>query len=216
MNQNLSQKAENYFMGTRPEMIEFVPSECKRVLEVGCGQGAFGAYIKERNKAEVWGAELMDDQAKVAATRLDKVITGDFVQNIKKLPKSYFDCVIFNDSLEHLTDHYLVLQELKKNLIPGGFIAGSIPNFRFYRNIKEILFKKEFQYISAGILDYTHYRFFTKKSIIRTFNECGYEIVNLKGINEDRNKKLKILNFLLFGFLSDMKYVQFGVTAKAI
>ncbi|OHD58679.1 MAG: hypothetical protein A2014_08110 [Spirochaetes bacterium GWF1_49_6] len=213
---DLSKKFDDYFMGNRPEVLEFVPVECKKILEVGCGQGGFGAIIKERNNAEVWGAELMEEPAKVAATRLDKVLTGDFESQLKNLPKNYFDCVIFNDSLEHLTDHYRVLQEVKKLLIPGGYIAGSIPNFRFYRNIKEILFKKEFKYISAGILDYTHYRFFTEKSIVRTFNECGYEIVRLNGINEDKNKKLKILNFFLFGFLRDMKYVQFGITAKSV
>ncbi|OHD53699.1 MAG: hypothetical protein A2Y33_07195 [Spirochaetes bacterium GWF1_51_8] len=203
-----------YYSSERAEMFEFIPSECKKILDVGCSQGAFGQILKERNKAEVWGAELMEEHAKVAKTRLDKVIVGDFEANLSKLPDRYFDCVIFNDSLEHLKDHYKVLTDLQTKLVPGGYVVGSLPNFRFYRNIKDVLFKKEFKYVSSGILDYTHYRFFTEKSIRRTFAECGYDIVTLKGINGDENRKLKLLNFILFGFLKDMKYVQFGITAR--
>jgi 2-polyprenyl-3-methyl-5-hydroxy-6-metoxy-1,4-benzoquinol methylase len=209
-------KPNVYYEGHRPEMVDFVPIGCKRVLEVGCGKGAFGAAIKERNGAEVWGIEIMEEYGKTAKKQLDKVMIGDFEVLLEKLPENYFDCAVFNDSLEHMRDHYKVLTEVKKRLVPGGYISASIPNFRFYRNIKEVLFKKEFQYMSAGILDYTHYRFFTKKSIVRTLNECGYEIVTLEGISEDKNRKLRLLNFLLFGFLSDMKYVQFGLTAKSV
>lgn len=210
------EKPNLYYISDRPEMISFVPTECKKILEVGCGQGLFGSAIKERNGAEVWGIEIMEEYGKIAKKKLDKVMIGDFEVLLEKLPKNYFDCAVFNDSLEHLRDHYNVLTEVKKRLIPGGYITASLPNFRFYRNINEILFKKEFQYMPAGILDYTHYRFFTKKSIIRTFNECGYEIVKIEGISEDKNRKLRLLNLLLFGFLSDMKYRQFAITAKAI
>ena len=208
------EKDNQYYGSERPETYEFIPLECKKILDVGCGQGKYGEIIKDRNQAEVWGAELMEDQAKIAKKRLHKVLVGDFEANMKSLPDRYFDCVIFNDSLEHMKDHYKVLNDIKAKMVPGGYIAGSIPNFRYYRNIQEVLFRKEFQYVPAGILDYTHYRFFTEKSIRRTFAECGYEILTFKGINPDENRKLKLLNLLLFGFLKDMKFWQFGITAQ--
>lgn len=66
--------------------------------------------------------------------------------------------------------------------------------------------------ISEGILDYTHYRFFTQKSILRIINEFGYEVLNLKELKPDKNRILKNAKIFVFGFLSVMKYIQFGIT----
>ena len=207
-------KNGSYYANTREEMLDFIPVECRHILEVGCGEGKFGLLLKSRNEAEVWGAELMEEPAKTAKKNLDKVLVGDFEEQIKNLPKKYFDCIVFNDALEHLKDHYNVLRELRKCLIDGGTIACSIPNVRYYKVLIEILFKKEFHYVHAGVLDYTHYRFFTKKSIVRTFEDCGYEIVKIRGLRGV--KKWPLIKKVLFFFLGDKKFVQYGVTARAV
>jgi ubiquinone/menaquinone biosynthesis C-methylase UbiE len=143
-------------------------------------------------------------------------VLNDFFHEELPLPKNYFDCIIFNDVLEHMTDPWAAL-EFSKSLLKCQsdiYIIGSIPNFRFWGNIKEIILQKDFNYKSSGILDKLHFRFFTFKSIKRMFEECGYEIEIVKGINEEVNWKFKLLNFLLFNSINDMRFLQFAFVAK--
>lgn len=56
-------KPHDYFSNTREEMIHFLPNNAKSVLDVGCGDGVFAKAVKKKNSAEVWGIELMEDEA---------------------------------------------------------------------------------------------------------------------------------------------------------
>lgn len=201
-------------MGTRVEMMPFVPEKAKRVLEIGCGAGKFCEMVKTRNNAEAWGVEPCLEMADDAAGRLNKVIRATFDQAIKELPEHYFDCVIFNDVLEHLVHPKNVLTETKKLLADHGCVVASIPNIRHYGNLVRLLFFKDWKYLESGILDYTHVRFFTKKSIIRLFEESGYHIVKIKGINQVFNLKWMIYYLYSLGFGYDTRFAQFGCTAE--
>ena len=106
-----------YYTDQREEMTLFIPLSCKHILEVGCGEGNFGKLLKDERNVEVWGIELSETAAKVAGTRLDRALSGDFHLNYPQLPKSYFDCVVFNDVLEHFTDPEKVLLLCKEKLL---------------------------------------------------------------------------------------------------
>ena len=204
-----------YFNNIREEMMEFVPVSCKNTLEIGCSEGRFSTLIKERNNAEVWGVEMNSDASLVAEKVLHKVINKDFFAALPLLPLNYFDCIIFNDVLEHFTEPLDVLKEVKKHLNPEGVIVSSIPNVRFVGNLVDLLIKKDWEYKEeGGILDATHYRFFTKKSIIRLYNQAGFEVVKIKGINPTGSIKVKLLNLLTFGFTNDIQYLEFASVAK--
>jgi 2-polyprenyl-3-methyl-5-hydroxy-6-metoxy-1,4-benzoquinol methylase len=94
-------KAGDYFAEARAEMLPFVPANCHRLLDVGCGVGGFGASLKETRQIEIWGVELVSSVAAKATTKLDRVITGLFEPETK-LPSGAFDCIVFNDVLEHM------------------------------------------------------------------------------------------------------------------
>ena len=59
-------KPDGYYNNVRQEMLAYLPANAKKVLDVGCGNGAFAATIKTKNSAEVWGIEYMDEEAKQA------------------------------------------------------------------------------------------------------------------------------------------------------
>lgn len=82
--------------------------------------------------------------------------------------------------------------------------------------LKERLFDNYIKkkYTDSGTLDYTHLRFFTKKSIVRLFEKCVYEITKIEGINAAAGKKYKIINALLLNRLKDWKFMQFAIRAK--
>ncbi|OGU15590.1 MAG: hypothetical protein A2X61_03210 [Ignavibacteria bacterium GWB2_35_12] len=212
---NINNKTDSYYEGERREMLEFIPAECRRILEVGCGAGKFGYSLKLRSKSEVWGIEMNEKQADKAKQLLDKVICRGLETNLKDLEDGYFDCIVFNDVLEHIAYPNDVLIDLKAKLTEKGFIVASIPNVRYIINLKELLWNRDWRYRNEGILDNTHLRFFTKKSIIRIFDECGYEIVKIKGINPyGRKLFFGIFNILTLGFFSDSKYLQYGCLVR--
>ncbi len=154
-----------YYQCDRAEMLPFVPQSVSRVLEVGCGAGRFGAEIRRSRKAEVWGIEAIPEIAAQAAERLDRVLTKNIEDGALELPSDYFDCIIFNDVLEHLTYPWAVLRSLRHALRASGCVVASIPNIRYYHTLKALVVRKEWEYVDDGILDRTHFRFFTKKSI---------------------------------------------------
>lgn len=211
---NLTEKPQDYFALERPEMIGFVPLTAKTILEFGSGEGNFGNALKLRNDAEVWGIEIDENAAKISQQKLHKVVVGDALQKIKELPNNYFDAIIFNDVLEHLYDPYSALEKLKNKLSPTGVIVASIPNIRFFRFFFDFVFKGNWEYTPNGIMDKTHIRFFTKKSIDGLFSKQGYTIITKKGINKSKSIKPVIASVLTLGAWSDIAYLQFAVVAK--
>lgn len=207
-----------YFEIERHEMLRCIPQESSVILDVGCAVGSFGHLIKSKRSAEVWGVEINDYAASIAAKKLDKVICGAFDETID-LPENHFDCIVFNDVLEHFVDPYSALLYSKTLLRDGGKIVASIPNVRYFDNIWKLLVDKNWEYTQNGILDRTHLRFFTRNSIIKTFNDLGYEIESIEGINPlekehpHRAKKFRILNSILLNKIEDMRYIQFAVVA---
>ena len=206
-----------YYEFARPEMIEFVPKTAERVLEVGCGSGGFGSLLKlQRPGVEVWGLEPNDEAASRAAERLDCVICDVLHPSIPRLDGQLFDCVVFNDVLEHLARPESALDDVKKYLTDQGVVVASIPNILHFYQISSILIEQDWKYQDSGILDNTHLRFFTKKSIIRLFEQSGYRLLDIKGIYESFGLKYRILNLLTFNHLRDWRYVQFAVVAKPL
>lgn len=195
-------------------MLQYIPDSCKTILEVGCGDGAFGTVLKSKFGAEVWGVELSKTSAEVARKVIDRVICGDFATMIDTLPQQYFDCLVFNDVLEHFIDPFSLLKGIKNLLNDGGYIVSSIPNVRYIGNLVELLIHKDWQYKSDGILDITHYRFFTKRSIARMFTNAGYDVITIEGINRTKSIKTKLLGLLTLGSFSDVDFMQIAIVAR--
>jgi 2-polyprenyl-3-methyl-5-hydroxy-6-metoxy-1,4-benzoquinol methylase len=206
---------EEYYGKDRPEVSARIDRSARRVLDVGCGAGMFGASIRRRQGAEVWGLEVNVEAATQAEAQLDRVLIGDALESVRQLPDDYFDCMVFNDVLEHLVDPYAVLGEAKRALTRSGVVVASIPNVRYARVLFELLVQKDWHYQPWGVLDRTHLRFFTRKSIARMFEEQGYEIISLEGINPTQSRYYLPINLMTLGLFSDAKHMQYLCVARA-
>ena len=205
----------NYYQFSRSEMLPFVPLEAKKILEVGCGDGIFLGELAKRQNAEVWGVELDSNAAMKAKSKTEKIFNLSIEDAINQLPKNYFDCIIFNDVLEHLSDPNKVLKLMHQLLAHQGCVVVSIPNVRFLPQIYHYIIQKDWKYDpNGGILDITHLRFFTKKSIIRMFDETGYSIEKIEGINPIELFKYKILINMSLGFLEDTRFMQYACVVR--
>jgi 2-polyprenyl-3-methyl-5-hydroxy-6-metoxy-1,4-benzoquinol methylase len=206
-------KPAEYHAHARPEMLEFVPQGARRILDVGCGEGHFGALLKQRG-AEIWGVEPATQAAARATEKLDRVLTMNIESALATLPPQGFDCVVFNDVLEHLVDPGAVLLRARELLSADGLVVCSIPNVRYFRNLWNLVAHKQWRYEDEGILDRTHLRFFTERSIVDMFDEHGFEIVRMQGINGFTSWKFSLLAKLSLGLLSDVFHLQFACVAQ--
>lgn len=204
-------------------MLRFIP-KCKdaRTLEIGCGTGAFSRLLV--GCSEKWGIEP-SEAGDIAVNHLTTVLKGTFDEVKSKLPKSYFDIVICNDVIEHMPDHQQFFGEISQFMRPDGVIVGSIPNVRFYDNMFKMLFEKDWLYKEDGILDKTHLAFFTERSLRRTIERSGFELLDLRGLNLDvqidysRKSRLyfflaRVLSRATMGYFYDIRYLQFGFQAR--
>ncbi len=207
-------KANDYFNHERPEMMAFLPKECKTLLDVGCGEGTFAVQIKNKLGLEAWGIELMEEPGREAQKRLDKVFMGPCEDYLEDLPDNYFDVIYCNDVLEHLVDPYTALSILKEKLSEKGVVISSIPNIRYHSAFKKIILQKNWEYEEHGIFDKTHMRFFTKKSIVKMYTDLGYTIVSHVGINRTRSLKPYLYNIPFFFTAMDMFYLQYATVAR--
>jgi SAM-dependent methyltransferase len=98
----------------------------RRVLEIGCGQGGFGARIAGR--AEYLGVEPDRASCQVAAERIQPRGgqvwhgTSDLVD-----PTDRFDLLCAFEVLEHLPNDKDALRDWTTRLAPGGHILVSVP-----------------------------------------------------------------------------------------
>lgn len=207
-------KPEGYYNNDRPEMLKYLPENPSKILDVGCGDGAFGRALKEKSQAEVWGIEYRKEEAVKAKKVLDKVFIGPCEEYIGELPDDFFDVIFFNDVLEHLTDPYAVLGNIKSKLKKGGVVISSIPNIRYYKAMIKFVFGRDWKYQAHGVMDKTHYRFFTDKSIKRMYEEQGYEILQHEGINGSSSLRPWLYNIPFLFTQLDVRFMQYATVAR--
>jgi len=206
--------ATTYYRQPRPEMLRFVPATAKRVLELGCAEGAFAATVRRRACAEVWGIESNSQAAERARAVIDRVLVGDADERITELPDTYFDAIICNDVLEHLVNPCTTLTHLRRKLMPDGVVVASIPNIRFIPALSKIVFHKDFPQDDVGIFDRTHLRFFTRKSIVRLFETAGFTMQRMKGINAYYGPFSVLLTLFSLGYFADGFYTGYACVAS--
>lgn len=172
----------NYYEGVNSELLSMLPKEARTVVEIGCGAGRFAAAYRTINPTVRYlGVELFEEAAQKAATQMDAVIIGNieksnvFSELEKKLGESGIDVLVFGDVLEHLLDPWDILAKFKQIMSPNGCCVACIPNISHWTILAGLL-HGEWNYSDFGLLDRTHLRFFTKKTMIELFQNTGWQV----------------------------------------
>ncbi len=211
--------ASGYHSHARPQMRRFVPAEARILLDVGCGDGAFAAGLREERPGgdlQIWGLELDPDAGARAQAHLHRVLIGPAQTTVTSLPAATFDCVVLNDVLEHMAWPEEFLRALHRVLRPGGVLVASIPNVRYFPHLWGLVVRGDWEYRDEGILDRTHLRFFTRQSMQGLFARSGFALRRQEGINPTGSWRFRAANLLTAGRLADTRYLQYACVAEPL
>lgn len=165
-----------------PDLLRMIPPKLDRVIEIGCSSGALAREYKKANP-NCWyvGVEIDPTYAEIAKQYCNETT----VLNIDDAPAEFFSkhadkqCWIFGDTLEHLKDPWKAIRSIHSVIPKNGGIAACIPNAQHWSLIIKLLIG-DFTYTDSGLLDRTHLRWFTKKTIIELFNQNGFGLDRLE------------------------------------
>ncbi len=147
----------------------------QRVLEIGCGDGAFGRELSGAGN-RVSGADCEPNVTGNAG--YENVIQADLERGLDPLSRTagdQFDRILLLDRLEHLREPGNLLEDCRRLLATRGKLIVSVPNAVNFTMRFMVLFGA-FRYADRGIMDWSHLRFFTRKTIRALLEKYGYRI----------------------------------------
>jgi 2-polyprenyl-3-methyl-5-hydroxy-6-metoxy-1,4-benzoquinol methylase len=218
VNQPLQQDVYGY--NRRPEVARIVPRTATSALDVGCAVGGFGESLREvlGSNARIVGIDPVEAAAEQARSAgfFDAVHTGYFPDDLPS-GEGPFDLISFNDVLEHTVDPWEILSRTREHLTPDGHVLACIPNVQFAPVMWNLL-RGDFTYTESGVLDRTHLRFFTRRTMIDMFESSGYEVLVSEGVNNiirevpafGRGHRRKLRHLL-----GPAQWVQYVILARA-
>lgn len=144
-------------------------TEGSKVLDIGTASGQFAQILKEYKNCELFGIEYDPESIKIAEEKgiFEKIFQLDLNNfDIKQFEEyaNYFDYIVFGDVLEHILYPENILKIFKMLLKPNGKYVISLPNVA-HSSVKIGLLLNNFEYEETGILDKTHIKFYTHKTI---------------------------------------------------
>ena len=147
------------------------------VLDVGCSGGVLARELVARG-AVVDGIEADPVAAAEAANVCRTVLVGDAETLDISLERGAYDVILMADVIEHLKDPVALLARLRPLLRDSGLLLISTPNVANW-SMRLRLLGGRWDYSDRGLLDRTHLRFFTRKSLVSTIRQAGYRIADL-------------------------------------
>lgn len=166
-----------------------------RVLDLGCSSGLFAAHARAAGH-EVTGVDKVEYAG--VRERTDHFVKASLDNGIPDEAWTGFDVVVAADTLEHVAEPTELLRDMCRVLRPGGQVLLSVPNFaNWYPRLR--IATGLFGYDRKGILNETHLRFFTRRTLRRIVRVSGFDIIEeqplglpLRAISDADGLRLKI------------------------
>ena len=190
-----------------------------RVLDIGCGNGYFAYELKQEGSRTITGIEQLEAPEKRDAFDhyLQHDLEGPLEPLRARLQGRKFDSILLLDVLEHLRHPEQILRACAWWVEKGGVVIVSVPNVA-HLWVRVMLLCGRFDYGSRGILDRTHLRMFTRKTIRQLARDAGFRIARERatvvplelatGLSPD-NRLLRAVNFVSL-ILTRLRPTLFG------
>ena len=192
------------------ETISKIIKNNKRVLDVGCGDGTFMEYLKEKQKNDVRGLEPQKNLVQKCIAKGLPVIEGDAEKELFQFPKKSFDYVVLSQTLQAFFDPEEVLEQL---LRIGKQTIVSIPNFGYWKVRTKLLFFGKMPVTKTLPNTWYNTPNLHMCTIKDLFNFCDEKDINIKkviGVNEDQTSIIKRSNLEMKNLFSKLGIFLIG------
>lgn len=167
--------------------------ENNHVLDVGCNDGYMAVIASPSNT--FYGL----DYSKQSIVKTKKIYQDAIVydlNHVTELPWDIkFDVIVMADVLEHLISPEKTLDFFIRNYSKKtGTVIVSLPNIANWRIRLNLLFGR-FNYTDSGILDKTHFHFYTHKSATKLLRTADLEVRECYGGSSVFGPIIKYLPF---------------------
>lgn len=167
--------AKTYKNEGNPAVLRCVPESARTILDVGCGAGD-NARILARNGRIVDGVTLSVPEREEALQHCRNVIIHDLEKGLPADLAGPYDCVICSHVLEHICWPEKLLRDIRERLAPEGLLVVALPNLMYYKN-RWNLVTGRFDYQDSGLMDNTHFRWYTFRSAGAMLVGNGLEVL---------------------------------------
>jgi glycosyltransferase involved in cell wall biosynthesis len=192
------------------------------ILDVGCGRGYIGSELLKKG-CRVTGMDRYVPEVSQAPDQID-FIRWDLDRKEFPVNVSQFDQIFLLDIIEHLKEPGNFMDELRyAAACKRPEIVLTTANVAFVATRAMLLFGY-FNYGKKGILDATHTRLFTFRSLGELLKQSGYKLLEVRGIpapfpkalgNNWFSRLLVRLNSVLIGMARGFFSYQIFVRAEA-
>lgn len=118
-------------------IIDLVPQGA-RVLDLGCGDGALMAHLRDTRRCDVRGIEIEPDRVAAAIARGLSVVQADLDEGLGAYEPDAFDVVVLSQTLQVVKRPAFLLREM---LRVGDRSILTFPNFGHWRVRGYLAFK---------------------------------------------------------------------------
>ncbi|MGB8643940.1 MAG: class I SAM-dependent methyltransferase [Anaerolineae bacterium] len=149
-------------------------------LEIGCGSGTIISYLARAKGCRTLAVEpdpVMADETRALGVEVLQGAIDDAAMQEQLAARAPFDAIILADVLEHLRDPWAVLAAVRPWLAPGGAVLASVPNVAHW-SMRLMLLRGQWNYTDGYLMDRTHLRWFTRRTLHALFTSTGYRVVD--------------------------------------
>jgi glycosyltransferase involved in cell wall biosynthesis len=189
-----------------------------RVLDLGCSSGLLSERLRAMGH-HVTGVDL--NEIAGVRDRTDEFFKADLNDGIPVEVGKDYDVVLAADVIEHLMNPGALIRQARSMLAPDGMAIFCVPNIaHWYPRFRSTL--GMFDYDQRGILDSTHVRFFTRRSIRKLIERHGFTVRRLEpvglpldalGVQGGRAQLLRLVDNMFSTLWPTMFGYQFIVEA---
>ncbi|MEI6577156.1 MAG: class I SAM-dependent methyltransferase [Bacteroidota bacterium] len=174
----IEQVLDLFRMGRSRRLAARIHQEA-HILDIGCGNGKFLAYMNKMGSYHIYGVELEGNSALRASRvpgiqlKTGRLEAGDF-------ETSSLDAITMFHVFEHLEEPKETLNMITQMLKPGGILMMSFPNINSFQ---ARFFKGKWLHLDPP----RHLFFFRHEDLLRIMSEFGYECKRTKYFSLEQN-----------------------------
>jgi SAM-dependent methyltransferase len=148
-----------------------LPGDCGAALEIGTGNGALLAHLRAMGFSEVTGIDPSRAAADSAAPAVRPMIRVESFDGAS-LPRAHYSLIVANQTLEHVTNPYELLEAVRQLLRPRGTLM--IVSHNYGHPLMRLLGAR------SPIIDIEHLQVFSPASLELALTRAGFQTVEIR------------------------------------